>query len=386
MMLYKIAMDSYIFPFIAFIITVSILVTIHEFGHYWAARKCGVRVFCFSIGFGRPVFSWQGSQGTKFIIAIFPFGGYVKLADLGDEEAQMDGNLKTMAELSILRRIFIAGAGPAVNFIFAVFALFLMYMIGITTLVPIISAVTPNSLASQAGFTKDYAIKSINGHNMQSWQDVELFFLNHQKKDEKLEIDLENIQNSQKISKFLNLNDWDVSSKELGLIESIGFVPYKLRKGAITETMPIERADMVIPLFYTQRLNPFAALIHSVKETTILTKATFIVIGKIITGHIPLTTISGPIGIAQNAGQSAKMGLAYFCDYLALLSISLAVINLLPIPMLDGGLILYCLLEGLRGGNPISPNVREVGYKVGLLLIITIALVAFYNDLSKLIN
>ncbi|MEE9452365.1 MAG: RIP metalloprotease RseP [Gammaproteobacteria bacterium] len=446
-----------IYYIVIFVITLSILIAVHELGHFLLARYYGVKVLRFSIGFGKPIYKWQDRSGTEYVLAIVPLGGYVKMLD---EPLPGEDPNCSLSKQPILQRCFIACAGPVFNLLFAVLAFWLMYMIGITSLAPVIGYVSPGSVADNAGLRAGYEITAIDKQVTQTWQKVQLALVVNQKRRRPVIISLKDMNTGQIIQHSLDLTGWQITSKPNDPLSSFGIAPYIDSEIVITEvtanspaaqaglqkgdkiiaindnainswqqftnylhdnaaegsSMMIQRSDQyveidVMPelrkdgadqekaylgiraelatasaaLLRIQRFNPVVALGHAVKETVFLTGKTFDAIGKLILGKIPLRQMSGPVGIAQGAKQSASIGLTYYLSFLAIVSIGLAVINLLPIPMLDGGHIVYYVIEWIRGG-PLSQGVQLLGFKMGLFLLATVMVVTAYNDIIKIVN
>lgn len=452
---------SLVFSIIIFLTMIALLVTVHELGHFCMARSFGVKILRFSIGFGKPLFSWRDRQGTEYTIARFPLGGYVQMLDESSVGVAKVEKSQMLNHQSVGRRILIAFAGPAANWGFSVLIFWFIYMIGITTPAPVIHGITPGSIAEKAGLQAGNEIIAINQKSTLSWQDVALALLAYQGKDQLLSVKLKDLQSQQEIYRTLNVKEWAIEDRPQGFFASLGINPYISvlpTIGSVLSDSPglaagFQEGDEVISisgqeindwatfvnviqahpgetltikiardgepitliakpklmyqddgkpygylgllaleapllpsgLLRTRQYNPVQAFRHAVHETFILTKMTLNVVGKIINGKLSIDTISGPIGIAHGAGQSATLGVIYFFSFLAFISISLAVLNILPIPMLDGGHILYYLIEALRG-KPLSANAREFGLKVGLSLLVLVMGIAFYNDLSKIFN
>lgn len=449
-------MISYI---IYFVITLALLIIVHEFGHFLIARYFGVKVLRFSIGFGKPIYTWRDRRGTEFVLAAIPLGGYVKMLDETTNTDAEINNLQVLSQQPIPHRIAIACAGPVFNLLFAVLAFWLMYMIGITNLIPVVGNIMPGSIAAQAGLPAGYEITAIDHKETRTWQKVQLTLIMNQGKAKPVSVTLKNFDTQQTIQRSLDLRRWKLEGKGIDPLTSLGIAPYItsnlvinevladspaelsglrvadkivaangntidswqqfadfLRDNALTtvqiivdragkahtlELVPQRRLDKngkpygvlgikvkqtAIPdtLLRTQQYNPVIAFGYAVKETLYLTFKTFNVIGKLVAGKLPIQQMSGPIGIAQGAKHSASVGLPYYLSFLAIISISLAVINILPVPMLDGGHVVYYIIEWVRG-DPLSQEIRLLGFKMGLFVLVTLMIVAVYNDIIKMI-
>ncbi|MBE8215280.1 MAG: RIP metalloprotease RseP [Endozoicomonadaceae bacterium] len=441
----------------SFIITLSILVTIHEFGHFWMARKQGVKVLRFSLGFGKILWHWHDRHQTEYAISLIPLGGYIKMLDEREAPVSQDNLPFTFNRKSLWARTTIVLAGPLANFILAIFALWLMYLLGFTVLSPITGDIIDHSPAKNAGMQSNEKILSIHEKKTTSWQDVQIA-LAHQvgqttpfhivtqatQTEKQYTVTIQNwpsditqisllevlgvniwapkpaavigrvltgypaeksgLQAGDRITHFneVPVNNWinmaEMISKhpnkliklkiirnnqpdELQLIiaentldnqETVGFI------GA--EAQPVSWPDTHLTVLSR---NPFIALKKAITDTWELTCLTTNTIFKMIGGLLSLDNLSGPIAIAQIASNSLNNGLKSFLYFLALLSISLGVINLLPIPTLDGGHLLYYALELIRG-RPISEKVQIFCLRIGLVCILCVMILSIYNDLNRI--
>ena len=463
---------------LSLLLTLGILVTIHEFGHFWVARRCGVKVLRFSVGFGKPIFSWSDKTGTEFVFAMIPLGGYVKMLD--EREAPVEESLKPFAfnRKKVSQRIAIVAAGPIANFIFAIFAYWLMFLSGFNVLIPNVGSVDVDSVAAKAGLTPGYEITAVDGQETSGWRSVSMALINRIGDTGTLKINARkdvgndnssfseselNIVPSEKFS--LPIKEWLVNRKPSQLLSSLGIHPARpvvpAVMGEVQKDSPAEQGgllsgDHVIrvnnhkieawhdfvevvqaspekeiqvdiirddlnkqkhelrlnlkpgihqdelgntygrlgvgakPFKYPSEMirevsyGPFAALSHATAQTWADTKMSLNAIKKMVQGLISLENLSGPITIAQVASDSISSGAEEFLRFLALLSISLGILNLLPIPVLDGGHLLYYALEGLRG-KPLSEKWQTFGLKIGISFILMLMTVAFYNDVMRLL-
>ncbi|OIQ48246.1 MAG: RIP metalloprotease RseP [Gammaproteobacteria bacterium MedPE] len=441
-----------------FIIALSILVAFHEYGHFWVARKCGVIVQRFSIGFGKVLWRRIGKDGCEYVICAIPLGGYVKMLDERVEDVpanQIDGAFNRKP---VLARMAIVSAGPIANFIFAIFALALMYFIGVSTVKPVIGEVSPNSIASQINLVSGQQIKSIDGKKVEHWQDV-----NH------AIVGLIGAQsssvgvgpiNSDVVSvKNIDLTEWQFDPQKQSSLNSWGIAPYRpkatltiaqISKSSAASQLGLLQGDILIAangdkindwqsfatliqqshgtsidLVYqrntqqlTGKLYPqlkqdsqgrdigfagiapyseqipashqitleygvFDSVIVGVEKTWDLTLLSFSMIGKLVTGDLSVKNLSGPISIAQGAGQSAAYGLVAFLSFLALISVNLGIFNLLPLPVLDGGHLMYYFIE-LLTGKPVPEKIQEVGFRIGGALLFMLMSIAIFNDFTRL--
>lgn len=444
---------------IAFAVAIGVLVTVHEYGHYLVARLSGVRVLRFSIGFGKPLFNWYGKDGTEYVIAMLPLGGYVKMLDSRDSELEAGEERFAFNHQAKRKRFAILFAGPLFNFLFAVIAYWAIFMLGVPGLKPIVGEIAPGSPAAEAGFRVEDRIVDVAGESTSTWQAVNLALLEGILDTSELPLRVEgrdgrqrelllHIENARPLTEpgallpGLGLEQWfprvapvvgDVQdgspAAAAGLqpgdvvIESAGVViesPQQWirqiqsaageslllkveRDGQMVELTVtpgvIEResdeqvgrigAEVgfpagVIERFYAvERLGPFAALGRGVTETAELSMLTLRVLGRMVIGDVSLKNISGPINIANIAGQSASYGIVSFLTFLAVISISLGILNLLPIPILDGGQIVFLGLEAVKG-SPLSPAAEAMGQRIGLAMLAVFMSLAFYNDIVRL--
>ena len=441
----------------SFVIALGILVTVHEYGHFWVARKNGVKVERFSVGFGRPLWRKIGKDGTEYVLAIIPLGGYVKMLDERVDDVRPEDKDKTFNAKTVYQRIAIVAAGPLANFIFAILALYIMFLIGVPSVKPMIGNIIPSSIAAKANLTKDTEIVSVAGSTTRDWQDVNLALIG-QIGNKEITIRTKK-GDSQYVSTFtLDTSNWQFSPEKMSALTSLGITPFRPKVhnelAAVAEASPAELAGLlvgdkliavneiltddwiafakeikrfpkekvpltinregkiitlsVIPnavkqsgkiigyigvapkvdawpksLLIELSYGPIDSLKESAQRTWNLTSLTFSMIGKLITGDVSVKNLSGPIGIAQGAGNSAGHGFVYFLGFLALISINLGIINLLPLPVLDGGHLLYYLIE-LVTGKAVPERIQEVGFKFGALALLGLMSIALFNDFSRL--
>jgi regulator of sigma E protease len=449
---------DFIWNLLAFIILLGILVTGHEYGHFWVARRCGVKVQRFSIGFGKTLWRWFDKQGTEYIVALIPLGGYVKMLDERVDEVSSKDKNKAFNNKSIYQRIAIIAAGPLANFIIAIIAFYIMFLIGVPSVKPIIGAITPNSIVAQAGIKPKSEIISIDDNATTTWQDVNMALVAAMG-EKKLQFKVKPAESQYSKNYQLNTQQWHFLPEKESAITSIGIIPFTpkiyteiafiaknspAQKGGLqigdklikladvkinnnwqifsdkikqyankSVSLTILRNNQEINLLVmpaSKKLNGkvigylgvspkrdsypkeyrieqsygvFGSLTHAVNKTWQLVTLSFDMIGKLVTGNISLNNLSGPIAIAQGAGSSASYGFVYFLGFLALISVNLGIVNLLPLPVLDGGHLFYYVIE-LFTGKPVPEKVQEFGFKFGALALLGLMSIAIYNDLLRL--
>lgn len=444
---------------LSLILTLGILVTIHEYGHYWVARKCGVKVLRFSVGFGKPLYTRLNKHGTEFVIASIPLGGYVKMLDEREAPVAEAERPYAFNHKPVSQRIAIAAAGPLANFMFAVFAYWLMFLSGFNVLVPTIGAVAEDSIADRAGLRPGYEILNVDDQKTLSWHAVSMSLINRIGDTGQIEIMASPAPGLNKQLFVLEVQDWMRNKEPSELLRELGIEPVKPDVPAVLgQVLPdgpgykgglqvgdkiirangqridqwfdlvdiiktsagepvrldILRNDLLLQLELTPEAvvtdegetqgrlgiavapfeypdemirevayGPLVSLSEAVSRMWADTQMTLIAIKKMIMGLISLENLSGPITIAQVASQSISSGSEAFLGFLALLSVSLGVLNLLPIPVLDGGHILFYSYEAIRG-KPLSEKWQLIGLKIGISFVLVLMSLAFYNDLMRL--
>jgi regulator of sigma E protease len=435
------------------LVTLGVLVTFHEFGHYWVARRCGVKVLRFSIGFGNAIWKRIGRDGTEYQIAAIPLGGYVKMLDAREGEVDPALLHQEFTSQSIWKRIAIVAAGPGFNIIFTIVAFWLMFVIGRTDYAPIVTA-DPQSLAAQAGIKPGDRVLTIGGEAITTWSGANDALANALLGRTSLPVTVRGTDGTQR-SIVLPLNRLPPGEDVGQYMDKLGIEPapappiaatvmpgYPAAKAGMqasdevlrvngvavktfedigkqvttdaakspTLSLDILRAGKPMQLAVTARLDasdggtprwaigirpqpaeaaiqhygPIKALAESLDLTWQRTTETFGMVSKMLSGEASTRNLSGVIGIAQVANAAASMGLDRFLEFLGLVSLSLAIVNLLPIPILDGGHLLYYLIELVKG-SPVSERTMIAGQYVGIALLFTLMGLAFYNDIHRII-
>lgn len=350
---------------ILFFLTLFILVIVHEYGHFIVARLCGVKVLRFSFGFGKRILSYTSKKGTEYTWGLIPLGGYVSMLNDEDASYKEENKHQTFENQPAYQKMLIILAGPFFNFLFTWLALWVVLMIGIPTFTgkmpPIIEKVMPHSPAALAGLKPKDKILTINQQPINDWFDVIEIVRSSSLRVLNLRIE----RFSEKVKHTLDLTLLPVKQNHRGFI-------------GIVSPKPICNGPCITTLSYS----PLPALYQSGMQTLELIKQTTILLSRMITGRLNLEGLSGPIGIAQTAQNSAAHGWIYYLNFLALVSMSLGMINLVPIPLLDGGAFLFVLIEFIRR-KPLSPTIKEKMSVVGFMLIGSLMIFAIYNDLTK---
>ncbi len=445
----------------AFIFAIAILVTIHEFGHFWVAKKLGIKILRFSVGFGNPVWGRRfGKDNTEFVVAAIPLGGYVKMLD--EREGSVPGNERHRAfnTQPVLSRIAVVVAGPLFNFLFAIAAYWLIFVIGVSGLKPIIGEVKEGSPANLAGIEPAYEIVAVDNEPTPTWSAFIQKCINHIIDEKKLNLTVRD-ENGQKKRLQLDLTSIKIDDLSKGnLLDVLGVIPKhvdlppvldKILPGSAAEKAGLMPGDRIVAadgqpiktwnewVKYVQarpeqtikteilregnrilvdltperfevngktigrigasvkpvelnkselgieKYDPFSAVWQGLRKTGEMSSLTLKLMGKMLMGEASVKNLSGPISIAQYAGQSAGIGLTAFLSFLAIVSVSLGVLNLLPIPVLDGGHLLYYLVE-LVTGKPVSEAAQQIGQNIGIALLVAMMSLAFYNDIVRLLS
>lgn len=451
-------MMSILFTLLSFIVAISILVAIHEFGHYIVAKKLGVKILRFSIGFGQPLWKKRfGEDQTEFVIAAIPLGGYVKMLDARETEISAEEEHREFTRQSVWTRIAIVVAGPAFNFIFAIFAYWLMFVVGVSGIKPVIGNVDADGLAKQAGLVSGYEIVTINNNKTPIWDVAVKNIIPAIVDRSQAVLELKDKEGNT-VTRTLDFSATTGEIKVEEIFKQLGFKPWrpviKPIVGAVLDDSPAKNAGFkvddkivsvnkintpdwldvveivsskpseilqvvilrdgqektlqVIPekivrngktigrlglghkagaaypkdMRVTHGYNVFESIPRAFSRTWDFSVLTFNMMGKIFTGEISIKNLSGPVSIAQYAGYSASAGVARFLDFLAIVSISLGILNLLPIPILDGGHLTYYIIEVVRK-KPVSDETQEFASRIGMVLLFSLMAVALYNDILR---
>ena len=441
----------------AFVVTLGVLITFHELGHYLVARLAGVKVLRFSIGFGRVLWSRRvGPDATEWALSAVPLGGYVKMVDEREGDVVAQDLPRAFNRQSVGKRIAIVAAGPLANLLLAVLLLAGTYLAGVPGQRALLAAPPVDSPAAAAGLAQGDVVTAVDGSPVRSWQDLRWKLLRASGSDAvQLAVDrVGGVHTERRMSiASVGPDDWEGNFMSvLGLkldlgpplvrdviagkpAEAAGLKPgdaivaingEPMRSpsdvAAATNARPGERVRFTIQrdgkpfeieltpeateqngrkvgiagmrlaidpaaaadLNLTVRYGPFEAVGQATVRTWELSVFTVRMLGRIITGSASLKNISGPLTMADYAGQSAQAGLLTFVGYLALISISLGVLNLLPVPLLDGGHLLYYLVEIFKG-SPVSDRALEVGQRIGMAVLAMLMALALFNDLTRLL-
>ena len=363
---------GYIVPFV-FVLT--IVVFFHELGHFWVARRCGVSVETFSIGFGRSLLSWKDRHGTDWQIGWIPLGGYVKFS--GDENAASVPDSEKLHSMSddergkslhfkpLWQRVAVVSAGPIANFILAIVIFSALFMsFGQQIVRPIIAQVIEDSAAARAGFTGGDRIIAIDGNQVDGFNDVQRVVTVNA--DQNLTFTIE------RGNALMDI----VATPERVLERDRFGNEFKIGRLGVSAAASSDSVTM-------RKFGPIDAVVKATEETYFIIEQTFVMIGRIITGRESVDVLGGPIKIAQISGQTATLGLIALIHLTAVISVSIGLINLFPIPMLDGGHLMFYAYEGVFG-KPMSQRVQDIGMRVGLGMVLTLFVFVTWNDLSQL--
>ena len=348
---------------IATIIVLGVLIFVHELGHFLMSKKSKVGVLTFSLGFGPKLLGKKIGE-TQYQISLVPLGGYVKM--VGEEPGEKvppELAAKSFSTQSVSKRLGIVFAGPFFNFLFAILAFTIVFMAGMPALLPEVGEVKPDYPAFHAGLLKGDRILEANGSTLKRWEDLAQII--HENSGRSLRL---KVERDKQIFQVTVTPQVSTQKNIFGDEVQVGLIGISPSGNSFTE-----------------RFDPFTAVYKAFIQSWRVTELTVVSIVKIIHGKISAKTIGGPILIAQLAGQQAKAGILSLIIFMAVISINLVILNVLPIPVLDGGHIMIFLIEALRG-KPVSLKLRERAQQVGIFLIILIMLLVFYNDLSRIVG
>ena len=455
---------------LAFIGAIALLVVFHELGHFWVARRCGVKVLRFSVGFGKVIYSKRfSSAGTEWVISAIPLGGYVKMLDEREGEVVPEDLPYAFNRQPVLQRMAIVIAGPLANFLLAIVLYWALFVHGLPGLKPMLGEVPPGSPAAYAQMQPGETILSINGETIPSWQGLRWTILELALRQGEVRIEARGAQ-GESLSHQLDISGLEARDLDGEFLGKLGLHPYqpvvlpvigKVVEGGVAQRAGLQEGDHVLrangvamqswgmlvemirahpgqtiqldiqrgemtsslemipqevdesdpknswpgtrktvgkigagpqvdntvwqAMLIEVSYGPVDALYQSLRKTWETSVITLKMLGKMVLGEVSMKNLSGPITIADYAGQSAETGLVAYLSFLALISISLGVLNLLPIPLLDGGHLLYYVAELVKG-SPVSEQAWEIGQKIGIALLGTLMIFAIYNDINRLIS
>jgi regulator of sigma E protease len=449
-----------LYSLVAFIVAISVLVAVHEFGHFIVGRWCGMKVLRFSIGFGKPLLTWVGKKdSTEYCVAAIPLGGYVKF--LGERYGSGDpvdpaDEGRAFNQRPVWMRIAVLLAGPFFNFLFAFLAYWVIFVNGVPTMKPAVGEVTDASYAAAAGLRYGDRILRVGEQEASDWEAVLVSMLDAMISDGRVTLELENEAGQKRTATIDVGNDASRLTEPGVLFDGLGFQPWQppavvadLTHGGAAERAGIQTGDRITAIdgeaianfadlqgivstrpgrevlvelvrgerlrtievtigsqerdgettgllgvsgggvsdeyWYLRQFGPLDSISQSIERTWAGMGFTVRMLGRMVTGDVSIKNISGPINIAQFAGSSASAGFNSFMRFLALVSISLGVLNLLPVPVLDGGQIVYHGIEGIKG-SPLSERAQMIGQQLGIAALLLLMSFAFYNDIARILS
>ena len=451
-------MISILISIVGIFLTIFFVIGTHEAAHFIAARLLGVKVLCFSIGFGKTLLRFHDKKGTEYVLALIPLGGYVKMLDENEGNVPKNELAFTFNRQPFYKKFLIVLAGPLTN-IFCAFALYwLIFMLGFVTVKPVIGDVKPRSIAAESGLKSNQEIVSVDNKTTSTWTNIMFRLLSHAGNQDHVKIDVTSLTDKKIESHILDLSNWHLDALTPDPLSSLGITPYtpdipliigliakdspaatsQLQLGdkimalnkkpvknwdeliiAITKhpdatlTFSVERQGRVIdvpvklgyqrdrwlqksgylgigPTFHwpkelmqNVKYGPITAIPRAWQEITDFTYFNLMLIGKIVTGKVSTQSLGGPITVFQSAGEALHYGFLAFISFLAFLSITLGIINLLPIPGLDGGHLFIQLIEFIIR-RPVPEQVQMILYRFGLLLLVFIIIQALVDDVLRL--
>jgi regulator of sigma E protease len=442
-----------------FVLALGLLVTAHEYGHYWVARRLGIKILRFSVGFGRPLWRYRPGE-TEFVIAAVPLGGYVKMLDEREGEVESHELHRAFNRQPLAVRSAVVAAGPIANFLFAFAAYWLMLVLGVTGPRAVIGEVAPDSIAARAGLQQGFEIVQVDGTSIETWdgvfrnsldaildgRSVEIVTISQSGSERRAQLDFSGtsvddigagdffaelgvtpvrprippiigrvvpdepaaragMQPGDRIVAVEGrvLDTWDEwvelvranpdrqlavtlsrggNEREFTITPMLAEVDGK-PIGRIGAEVQLPEMSETVPMG-VERYGPMVAAQGAMERTAQMSVTTLKILYKIVVGEASVKNLSGPISVAHYAGAYARMGVARFLEFLALVSVSLAVLNLLPIPVLDGGHLMYYLLESVAR-RPVSEKLQAVGQQVGLVILLGLMGIAVYNDILRML-
>jgi len=445
---------------LAFIVAISVLVAVHEYGHFIVGRWSGMKILRFSIGFGKPLWTWVGKKdSTEYCISAIPLGGYVKFLGerygSGDPIDPVDEG-RAFNQRPVWMRIAVLLAGPFFNFLFAFVAYWVIFVNGVPTMKPAVGEVQDTSYAAEAGLQYGDRILKVGDQEASDWETVLVSMLDQLISGGRVTLELEN-QSGRIRTATIDVGDDATRLTEPGvLFDGLGFQPWQppatvaeLTEGGAAEAAGILEGDRITSIagepianfsdlqgivtvrpdeavavevirdehtliinlrigsrevdgdtigllgvagggvpddfWYVRQFGPLDSISQSIGRTWVGMGFTMRMLARMVTGDVSIKNISGPINIAQFAGSSASAGFNAYLRFLALVSISLGVLNLLPVPVLDGGQIVYHSIEGLKG-SPLSERAQMIGQQLGIVALLLLMSFAFYNDIARILG
>lgn len=450
-------MGDFLTSLVAFIVAISILVAVHEYGHYIVGRWTGMKVLRFSIGFGKPLYTWvRGEDKTEYCISAIPLGGYVRFLDGREGPVDPADEGRAFNHRPVWARIAVLLAGPMFNFLFAILAYWALFVGGIPTLYPAVGDVEAGSYADMAGLEFGDKIIAVGDVETADWESTLVNIFDRMVATGRVPLTLEDQDGGERRTTLTVGDDASRLTEPNMLFDGLGFSPWqppavigevvdggaaqgagmvvgdrivsvdgesivtfndlvrvvyeRPAKPVIVEFVRdqhIETVNVVIgeqevdgrtvgmlgirsssdvgSYYYLRKFGPLESVGEAASRTWATTLFTLRMLGRMVTGDVSIKNLSGPINIAQFAGDSAERGINEFLSFLALVSISLGVLNLLPVPVLDGGQIVYQSIEGLKG-SPLSERTQIIGQQVGILALILLMSFAFYNDIARILS
>lgn len=444
-----------------FIVALALLIAIHEYGHFWVARKLGVKVLRYSIGFGKPLWmKRRGPDQTEYVVAAVPLGGYVRMLDEREGEVAEHERHRAFNRQSVAKRFAIVSAGPLCNFLLAIAAYWLVFVIGVTSVKPIVGEVAVDSAAAHGGFATGDVIIGVDDQQTDNWQSVVLALLNNALDENAVHVKVRDVAGLEQ-DRVLDVQSVEKELKQGNVLEILGIQPLRpviraviggLEAGEPAELAGMKVGDRIVScggqaiadweawvdcvrahagqrirveverdsehlllevqprfmkakdgdhgyvgaavalpkgedseLYSVTRYSPLAAVGQAASKTWDMSVLTLRMLWGMVNGRVSITNISGPISIAKYAGYSAHVGGTAFLTFLAVVSLSLGVLNLLPIPILDGGHLFYYIIELVKG-SPLSDAAQALGQRIGIAVLLGLMVIALYNDLAQFIE
>ena len=442
----------------AFVLAIGVLVSFHEYGHYWVARRLGVKVLRFSLGFGKPFYKRISKDGVEWAVAAIPLGGYVKMLD--EREGPVPPSQLHLAfnRQPPWKRILIVVAGPLFNFLLAVVFYWMVLVIGVTDRKPLLDAPPKGTVAEQTGLTPGDEVLQVGDTPVRNWTALRMELMDQALNSQSLRL---LVKSKEQLARTVELPLSRVRRDPSFLYEDLGLVPYQpsappnvadVVPGSPAEAAGVKKGDRIVKAGDTEirspgalvewasahpgetatlqllrdghpvqvtlsvgrdirdgkvvgrigavvavpeelwnnlraeyRLDPLPALPAAARQTWQMSVLTLKLLYRMVLGDVSIKNVSGPIQIAQYAGYSASIGLASFLGFLAVISVSLGVLNLLPVPVLDGGHLLFYVVEMIKG-SPLSERAQAIGQRIGLTLLVALMGLAFYNDIMRLVG